>query len=157
MTVTNYNGNVVDWQGTAEEALARGLNVDCTGCTGCTHCSGCCDCSGCSDCSDCYGCSDCSGCTRCSGCSGCCDCTDCTDCSCCSDCTEQPVAVISTGTWIICIRKDGTMKIGCQDYILDHWLNFNDTRIQEMHGNALAFWRIWKPVVESVVASCKIS
>jgi len=91
MVVTDYEGKVVEWAGTREDALSKGYNVDCTGCSRCSDCSDCsyCSrCSGCSDCSRCSGCSDCSYCSYCSRCSGCSDCSRCSGCSDCSYCSR---------------------------------------------------------------------
>jgi hypothetical protein len=44
------------------------------------------------------------------------------------------------------------MQIGCQDYPVADWLNFDDERIGEMHPDALKFWRKWKPVVQAILA-----
>lgn len=41
MVVTDYSGNVVEFIGTRQEALVKGLNVDCINCS---YCSGCSDC-----------------------------------------------------------------------------------------------------------------
>ena len=44
MIVTNYAGEVVEWTGTESEALAAGLNVNCTNCRYCRYCTDCTDC-----------------------------------------------------------------------------------------------------------------
>ena len=125
MVVTDFSGNVVEFNGTRQDALDKGLNVDCVNCSGC---------SGCSDCSDCSRCSRCSDCSRCS---------------------EQPLASIVTGSWTICIRVDGTMKIGCQDHTTEEWLAFTDEQIGGMHCSAVKFWKKWKPVVISILEGAK--
>ena len=151
MTVTDFRGIVLDWQGTEAEAITAGHNVDCVDCFGCFGCSGC------SRCIDCYGCS---GCSRCSGCSGCFGCSRCIDCSCCIDCSgcsgcshcsEQPNC-ITTEDWPICIRKDGTMNIGCQDHPIEFWMSACDEVISAMHPKALKFWAKWKSVIERIVS-----
>ena len=144
MIVTDFNGNLVDWQGTAEEALVKGLNVDCSGCSRCTRCS------------RCYGCSDCSGCSGCTRCTDCYDCYDCYGCSGCSGCTEPPI-ILKTSTWQICIRQNGTMQIGCQDHHIDEWMGFCHGRIARMHGYAPTFWAKWKPIIQSVISAENIT
>ena len=120
--ITDYEGKVVEWEGTDDEALKKGLNVNCSRCSGCSGCS---DCSYCSDCSDC------------SGCSG---------------CEKKPLSVLTTDRWVICIRQDRTIKIGCQDHTADEWMAFTDDEITAMHSDALVFWRKWKPVIAAILS-----
>ena len=186
--ITDYEGKVVEWEGTDDEALKKGLNVNCSRCSGCSGCSDCSYCSGCSDCSrcsycsdcsrfsycsdcsgcsycsgcsrcsycsDCSGCSYCSYCSRCSYCSGCSRCSVCYRCSYCSDCSyceKKPLSVLTTDRWIICIRQDRTIKIGCQDHTADEWMAFTDDEITAMHSDALVFWRKWKPVIAAILS-----
>ena len=141
IVVTNYNGEVIEWTGTRYEALNKGYNVDCTGCTNCV---------GCTDCTGCVGCTRCTDCTNCIRCTRCTNCIRCTNCTNCVGCTQQPVAVITTKPWTICIRQDGTLKIGCQDHPLVQWLAFTDEQINKMSEYTPAFWKVWKPVVEQL-------
>ena len=120
--ITDYEGKVVEWEGTDDEALKKGLNVNCSRCSGCS------------------GCSYCSGCSRCS------------DCSRCSYCEKKPLSVLTTDRWIICIRQDRTIKIGCQDHTADEWMAFTDDEITAMHSDALVFWRKWKPVIAAILS-----
>ena len=120
--ITDYEGKVVEWEGTDDEALKKGLNVNCSYCS---YCSGC---SGCSGCSRCSYCSDCSG------------------------CEKKPLSVLTTDRWIICIRQDRTIKIGCQDHTADEWMAFTDDEITAMHSDALVFWRKWKPVIAAILS-----
>lgn len=82
----------------------------------------------------------------------CSHCVDCTGCSHCSHCTEQPLANMVTRQYVVCLRTDGTLKIGCEDHTVVEWLSFNDERIADMDGDiALKWWGTWKPVIESMV------
>ncbi|MDY0271928.1 MAG: pentapeptide repeat-containing protein [Advenella sp.] len=46
------------------------------------------------------------------------------------------------------------MQIGCQRHKLEDWWNFDDKRILEMDGKqALKFWRIWKPILQQIIAT----
>ena len=108
--ITDYEGKVVEWEGTDDEALKKGLNVNCSRCSGCS------------------GCSDCSG------------------------CEKKPLSVLTTDRWIICIRQDRTIKIGCQDHTADEWMAFTDDEITAMHSDALVFWRKWKPVIAAILS-----
>ena len=46
---------------------------------------------------------------------------------------------------------DKHIKIGCQQHLKNEWKDFEDRKIIEMDGKkALEFWRIFKPVLESL-------
>ena len=135
-TITDYNGKIVEWAGTENEALNKGYNIDCSRCS---NCSGCLDCLGCSDCSDCLGCSDCL------------DCSDCSVCSGCSDCLNQPLANIITSPWIITIRSDKSIQIGCQNYSLKEWLSFDEAKLLSFDDKAIDFMKKWKSVILEIV------
>ena len=93
----------------------------------------------CTDCKDCRNCIDCINCTN---------CVDCTSCTYCENCTDQPILNAMANTWIICLRKDQTLSIGCQNHSVDEWMHMSDERIDKMNRYALKFWKIWKPIIE---------
>ena len=46
---------------------------------------------------------------------------------------------------------DKHIKIGCQQHLKNEWKDFEDRKIIEMDGKkALEFWRLFKPVLESL-------
>lgn len=46
---------------------------------------------------------------------------------------------------------DKHIKIGCQQHLKNEWKDFEDRKIIEMDGKkALEFWRMFKPVLESL-------
>ena len=46
------------------------------------------------------------------------------------------------------IATDGKkIQIGCQCHAVADWDAFDDERIAAMHGDALAFWREFKPTI----------
>lgn len=46
---------------------------------------------------------------------------------------------------------DKHIKIGCQQHLKSEWKDFEDRKIIEMDGKkALEFWRMFKPVLESL-------
>jgi len=150
MVVTNYAGEIVEWQGTKEEALRAGLNINCESCT---RCKSCVDCYGCIACSDCIDCKDCRGCSACKGCSFCINCWACVDCKHlreCKSCGTQPIAFITTPTWTICYRANQSLKIGDANYSVEEWLSYSDEKIESLHSEALYFWRQWRPVIEDI-------
>jgi hypothetical protein len=140
--ITDYNGNVVCWSGTDEEALNKGYNIDCSDCSRCSRCVYC------SLCSDCSGCSYCSDCSECSYCLHCSDCSRCSDCS---NCLAQPKANIITNTWTIVVRNDNSIRVGCQDYTLKEWLSYDETHLLTMDANAVEFMNKWKNTILEIV------
>ena len=85
--------------------------------------------------------------TNCYNCYNCNKCYKCNNCYNCIKCTEQPLLNAATNLWIITIRQDKTMRIGCQDHSLEIWMNFSDEEINDMDDKALEFWKFWKPIV----------
>ena len=43
------------------------------------------------------------------------------------------------------------MQIGCQLHSLSEWWAFSDEEISLMESRALAWWRIWKPILQQIV------
>jgi hypothetical protein len=50
---------------------------------------------------------------------------------------------VSNLRWEITIT-DGYLTIGCQRHTHDHWAQFSDDEISQMHSDASAFWATWK-------------
>lgn len=49
---------------------------------------------------------------------------------------------------------DGVMQIGCQRHKFEDWWNFDDDSIISMDGKkALKWWRVWKPILQQIVAA----
>jgi hypothetical protein len=165
MVVTNYEGEVVSFEGTEEEALAVGYNVNCVNCIQCVSCKGCEGCISCRDCEKCIDCIDSRECEdskmliRCHRCKNCKNCTSCRTCSGCTSCRNSDVCnnihyvasstycdlnpIMLLGlTYTVLIRScKPTIKIGCQNHSIDDWESFNDTDIEAMDGSAaMIFW-----------------
>lgn len=46
------------------------------------------------------------------------------------------------------------MQIGCERHKLEDWWSFGDDRIIAMYGKtALEWWRIWKPILQQIIAA----
>ena len=91
MIVTDYNGQVIEFAGSEEDALEQGYNVNCRDCMNCSGCFNCVDCSDCKFCDDCIFCSKCMYCINCSDNNNCIDnnnCKYCIHCKTCRDCSE---------------------------------------------------------------------
>jgi hypothetical protein len=67
---------------------------------------------------------------------------------------SKGIIAITTGQWAIYVNQD-TTQIGCQNHANDQWQSFTDEQINEMHGNALAFWQTWKPAWEIAVSEVR--
>ena len=44
-----------------------------------------------------------------------------------------------------------TMAIGCKQYAMDEWWDFDDETIAEMDDEALIWWKEWRPVLMTLV------
>ena len=43
------------------------------------------------------------------------------------------------------------MQIGCQFHALAEWWSFSDAEIKSMDSQALAWWAIWKPILQKII------
>lgn len=62
------------------------------------------------------------------------------------------IKTIQVDMWQIGYTHD-TMQIGCQRHLISEWWNFSDDEIASMHSQALAWWRVWKPILQSMIAA----
>jgi hypothetical protein len=62
--------------------------------------------------------------------------------------------VLQTDIWTCYIQKE-YIRIGCQFFTVDEWLRFSDKEISKMDSNALAWWKVWKPILLSIADTLK--
>lgn len=74
------------------------------------------------------------------------NCTRCMDCMDCMRCMEQPLQLIGL-RWVVTVRKDKTIRIGCQDHSLAFWQRASDGTIAAMDADAPAFWAAHKAAI----------
>ena len=43
------------------------------------------------------------------------------------------------------------MQIGCQRYPIEKWRKFQDKTIDRMDSSALAWWKVWKPIIFQII------
>jgi acetyltransferase-like isoleucine patch superfamily enzyme len=58
--------------------------------------------------------------------------------------------VICTKEYVVTI-SDNFIKIGCQNHSIDDWYSFTDEQISKMACNALAWWKVWKPILFAII------
>ena len=58
--------------------------------------------------------------------------------------------VIQTDIWTIYVHAE-SVRIGCKHFSHEAWLSFDNAAIGDMESRALAWWRIWKPVVSAAI------
>ena len=92
---------------------------------------------------------DCNHCDNCKNCNNCNNCYNCDNCNHCNNCNEQPIQ-ISGLKWIVTIRANETIKIGCEDHDRDYWVNVSDEEVVKMNFGALKFWREFKNMILSI-------
>lgn len=45
------------------------------------------------------------------------------------------------------------MAIGCQQHPIERWWGFTDDEIIAMDNDALTWWRVWKPILQQIIAA----
>ena len=45
------------------------------------------------------------------------------------------------------------MQIGCQRHSIAEWWAFNDIEIGAMDSDALTWWGVWKPILQTIIAA----
>jgi carbonic anhydrase/acetyltransferase-like protein (isoleucine patch superfamily) len=62
----------------------------------------------------------------------------------------KAVNTIHTDKYIITIT-DNYLKIGCQNHPIDVWEAFTDEQIADLEVGALDWWRVWKPIIFTII------
>jgi uncharacterized protein YjbI with pentapeptide repeats len=62
--------------------------------------------------------------------------------------------VVQTDIWTCYVQKEH-IRISCQVFTVDEWIEFSDEEISKMDSKALAWWKIWKPILLSIVDTLK--
>ena len=66
--------------------------------------------------------------------------------------SSADLLVLQTGIWTCYIQKEH-IRIGCQYHSVKEWFEFSDEQISEMSHMALAWWKIWKPIIVQIHAT----
>jgi hypothetical protein len=43
------------------------------------------------------------------------------------------------------------ISIGCQSHLISEWYAFTDDEIKIMDSKALEWWKVWKPIIQSII------
>ncbi|MGX8249529.1 hypothetical protein, partial [Escherichia coli] len=62
----------------------------------------------------------------------------------------ESIKTIQADIWQIGYTHD-TMQIGCQRHLIDEWWKFSDEEISRMDSQALAWWKVWKPILSKII------
>ena len=62
------------------------------------------------------------------------------------------IKTIQADLWAVGYTHD-TMQIGCQRHMIAEWFEFSDEEIAPMDDGALDWWRVWKPILQSIIAA----
>ena len=57
---------------------------------------------------------------------------------------------IQADIWPITYTSE-VMQIGCQRHAITDWWDFSDEEISTMDSRALAWWRVWKPILQAII------
>ena len=60
--------------------------------------------------------------------------------------TKNPIQILGLKWEVLITEKH--IKIGCQVHEVQEWFKFDDEKIASFHEEALAWWKIWKPIIE---------
>ena len=64
---------------------------------------------------------------------------------------NKEIKTIQTGIYIVNYTETD-MQIGCKNYLISDWFNFNDKEIKKIDGSkALDFWKKWKPILKQIM------
>ena len=128
--------------------------LDTQNCVNCVNCRCCVSCKECRNCVGCVNCINCSNCSHCINCIGCLDCTECTNCTECADCTEQPIQ-ITGGLYIVTIRTNNTIKIGCKDFHVSIWEDDSPNGIASQLS--ISELEIWNKSKQAILALARLN
>jgi hypothetical protein len=65
---------------------------------------------------------------------------------------SKQMVCVQTPYWAVVMTPD-QMAIGCEQHAITDWWTFDEDRIGYMDGEAIEFWRIWKPVLQQIHAA----
>ncbi len=60
------------------------------------------------------------------------------------------IKTIQADIWQVGYTHD-TLQIGCQRHLISEWQAFSDEQIGRMDSQALAWWKIWKPILMNII------
>ncbi|WP_449102506.1 pentapeptide repeat-containing protein [Pseudomonas extremaustralis] len=63
----------------------------------------------------------------------------------------REVKAIQCDYWPVTYTAE-RMQIGCQFHTLPEWWAFTDEEINSMDSKALQWWKVWKPILQNIIA-----
>jgi len=71
-----------------------------------------------------------------------------------ADLSNAKFLEVRTDIWVIQVHSD-SVRIGCQRHRYTKWMGFSDDEISRMDSRALDWWRVYKPVVKTLIKAVK--
>jgi aspartate 1-decarboxylase len=62
------------------------------------------------------------------------------------------VKSLQADIWRVAYTHD-ILQIGCQRHPIGEWWAFDDKKIECMDSRALAWWAVWKPILQAMIAA----
>jgi hypothetical protein len=59
---------------------------------------------------------------------------------------------VQADIWHVAYTHD-ILQIGCQRHLIAEWWAFEDKEIERMDIRALAWWAVWKPILQAMIAA----
>ncbi|MGN2304973.1 pentapeptide repeat-containing protein [Pseudomonas chlororaphis] len=63
---------------------------------------------------------------------------------------RREIKAIQCDLWPVTYTAE-RMQIGCQFHALAEWWAFTDEEIADMDSQALAWWKVWKPLLQQII------
>jgi hypothetical protein len=64
----------------------------------------------------------------------------------------EQVKAVQADIWPVTYTADH-MQIGCQLHLIAEWWAFSAAKIQRMDSQATAWWAVWKPILQTIIAA----
>ena len=64
----------------------------------------------------------------------------------------REIKALQCGTYSV-TYTDTYMQIGCQIHQISEWWAFKPAEIDRMDGQATAWWSVWRPILQNIIAS----
>lgn len=63
---------------------------------------------------------------------------------------QREIKSLHCDKWGI-VYTDRMMAIGCEQHKIENWMAYDEDTINNMHEDALEWWRRWRPVIVALI------
>jgi hypothetical protein len=65
---------------------------------------------------------------------------------------SKHIKTVQADLWVVTYTAE-RMQIGCQNHAIAEWWAFDDEQISRMSGQAVAWWKVWRPILRKIIKS----